>query len=127
MAKRRDPSTVLKYTSGDRVSVHLAYLRWREEKGIPLRCDNAQCQFHNGELLWNSKPLKPTLDHKNGVNTDNRPENLQFLCPNCDSQLHTKGGGNKGRVQKLDRGWSVKDKDNRVSTGVVLQGVEASG
>lgn len=29
------------------------------------------------------------LDHKNGVNTDNRLENLRFLCPNCHSLTDT--------------------------------------
>jgi hypothetical protein len=35
-------------------------------------------------------------DHKNGVNTDNRPINLELFCPNCDSQNRdTQGGGIK--------------------------------
>jgi len=29
------------------------------------------------------------LDHINGVNNDNRLENLRFVCSNCDSQLDT--------------------------------------
>lgn len=35
------------------------------------------------------KPLVLILDHKNGVNNDNRLENLRFVCSNCDSQLET--------------------------------------
>lgn len=35
---------------------------------------------------WQGKPLTLTLDHKNGNRTDNRLENLQFVCPNCDHQ-----------------------------------------
>ena len=30
-----------------------------------------------------------TINHINGINNDNRIENLRFLCSNCDSQLPT--------------------------------------
>lgn len=30
-----------------------------------------------------------TLDHINGNNTDDRLENLRWVCPNCDRQLDT--------------------------------------
>lgn len=39
--------------------------------------------------IWNSMELVLTLDHKNGVNNDNRIDNLRFVCPNCDRQLPT--------------------------------------
>lgn len=38
---------------------------------------------------WNSEPLVIELDHINGINDDNRRENLQWLCPNCHSQTPT--------------------------------------
>lgn len=38
---------------------------------------------------WNGKPMTLILDHINGVNNDNRLENLRFVCSNCDSQLDT--------------------------------------
>ncbi len=38
---------------------------------------------------WNSNDLVLILDHINGINNDNRLENLRFVCPNCDSQLPT--------------------------------------
>ncbi len=40
------------------------------------------------------------LDHKNGNRKDNTADNLQYLCPNCESQLPTRGGGNKGRLER---------------------------
>lgn len=44
---------------------------------------------------WNNKALSLQLDHINGVNTDNRVENLRWLCPNCHSQTDTYGSKNK--------------------------------
>lgn len=44
---------------------------------------------------WNGKILSLELDHINGVNNDNRLENLRFLCPNCHSQTSTYGSKNK--------------------------------
>lgn len=38
---------------------------------------------------WNGKPLVMVLDHINGVNNDNRLENLRLLCPHCNSQQDT--------------------------------------
>ena len=43
---------------------------------------------------WNFKPLSLQLDHINGINTDNRIENLRLLCPNCHSQTETYAGKN---------------------------------
>ena len=41
---------------------------------------------------WQGKPLSLHLDHINGVNNDNRLENLRLLCPNCHSQTPTYAG-----------------------------------
>lgn len=55
-----------------------------EEDIIPYKC--AICS-NKGEWLYNKMVL--ILDHINGVNNDNRLENLRFLCPNCNSQQST--------------------------------------
>ena len=74
------------------------YERWRQEQGLPTRCDIPVCTLYSPPFIWNGKVLKPILDRVSGNRFDNRPVNLRFLCPNCDSQLSTRGGGNKGRV-----------------------------
>ena len=43
---------------------------------------------------WNNKSITLQLDHINGINNDNRLENLRFLCPNCHSQTETFCGSN---------------------------------
>jgi hypothetical protein len=100
---------VLRYTQEERSqsTVRRHYLRWRDEHNLPVRCDNPDCVFYSNPLVWNGQPLKPILDHKDGNNSDNRPEMLQLLCPNCDSQLPTRGGSNKGRIEKSDGGFAV--------------------
>ncbi len=106
---------VLKYTQGkvDQGTVRRAYKKWRTEQGIPDRCDNPSCQFHTSALEWDGKLLKLILDHSNGVNSDNRPENLRFLCPNCNAQLETHGGGNKGKVLKSSGGFGIVGRDGK--------------
>lgn len=58
---------------------------------LPYRC--AIC----GLSEWNGKTLSLELDHINGINNDNRLENLRFLCPNCHSQTTTYGSRNQQR------------------------------
>lgn len=84
------------------------YLAWRKKQNpqIPERCDNPECIFYAKALIWNDKPLKLILDHFEGNNSDNRPHKLRLLCPNCNSQLETNGGGNKGKIEKSKGGFA---------------------
>lgn len=54
-----------------------------------------KCLHCNNDGKWNGKELSLQLDHINGVNNDNRIENLRFLCPNCHTQTDTHSGKNK--------------------------------
>lgn len=57
---------------------------------IEYKCEQCKC-----DPIWNNKKLVLVLDHINGINNDNRIENLRFLCPNCNSQMDTFCGKNK--------------------------------
>ena len=85
---------------------------WRREMQIPVRCDNPVCKFHSAPLVWNDKPLKLILDHSDGNKFNNVPSNLQYLCPNCNSQLLPSGGANRGRVEFVSNdGYILKNRD----------------
>src|ERR1017187_4551886 len=50
---------------------------------------NYICVMCGNAGIHNNKPLVLQLDHINGVNNDNRLENLRWLCPNCHTQTDT--------------------------------------
>jgi hypothetical protein len=49
-------------------------------------------------------------------------ENLRYLCPNCDSQLSTRGGANRGRVREAVEGRFVLiQRDGKLHTHVLVE------
>lgn len=114
--KKLKSSEVLRYRLGtSQATARRHYAAWRKMQipSLPERCDNSDCMFHTAPLIWNGKPLKPILDHVNGNNSDNRTKNLRLLCPNCDSQLPTRGGANKGRIEKSEGGFAIVSNGRR--------------
>lgn len=52
---------------------------------------------------WNGKKIPITLDHIDGNSENNLESNFRLICPNCDAQLPTYKGGNKGNGRKYRR------------------------
>ena len=54
------------------------------------------CELCGQGEEWRGKRMSLILDHINGVNNDNRLENLRIVCPNCAATLDTHcGRGNR--------------------------------
>lgn len=105
---------VLKYSLNtiNRNTVKRHYSNWRKRNNLPDRCDNKECVFYENKLFWSHTELKPILDHIDGNKKNNTPQNLRYLCPNCNSQQPTQGGRNIGRIQnESNNGYQIKDKD----------------
>ncbi|MCK9458525.1 MAG: endonuclease [Proteobacteria bacterium] len=65
-----------------------------------------QCEICNNSE-WMGKPIPLILDHINGDPEDHRLENVRLVCGNCDMQLPTFAGRNRGKGRK-SRGWIDK-------------------
>lgn len=61
-------------------------VNWYKKENIDYKCS-----ICGQQPFWNGKPLIMILDHINGKHTDDRLENLRWVCPNCNYQLETTG------------------------------------
>jgi hypothetical protein len=108
-------------------TVRRFYLRWRQKHALPTRCDNPQCGLHKTPPFWLGRELPLILDHVDGCRIHNRPDNLRLLCPNCDAQLPTRGGKNKGRIRNASaHGFEINQGGGRQDTMVFPSGVSAT-
>jgi hypothetical protein len=64
------------------------------EEGLKKR----ECELCGQDENWNGKHMSLILDHINGINNDNRLENLRIVCPNCNATLETHCKGNNKKI-----------------------------
>ncbi len=74
-----------------------------------LRTRNYKCeQCGWGEMNPFTKNIPLEVDHIDGDYRNNRPENLQLLCPNCHSLTKTYRGSNVGHGRPAKRQYAYK-------------------
>lgn len=56
---------------------------------LPLKCNKC------GLNKWLEQPISLEINHINGINNDNRKDNIELLCPNCHAQTDNYRGKNK--------------------------------
>lgn len=83
------------FTKDSKASQHALRNRYIKKEYTPY-----ECSICGQPPLWNNKELTLILDHINGEHTDNRKENLRWVCPNCNQQLETTGYGKAKRKPK---------------------------
>ena len=68
---------------------------WSAIKSILFEDRGNKCEVC-GISEWNGKSLSLEIDHIDGIHTNNNPNNLRIICPNCHSQTNTYKARNKG-------------------------------
>jgi hypothetical protein len=81
-------------STADRGQVKRRLLRDLKWPYVCRRCHNSMFEDRAGVPFWFGKPVTLQLEHRNGISSDNRLENLEFLCPICHSQTDTYAGRN---------------------------------
>ena len=90
----RPPEHILVKREGTGREKTVLLRRALRRTGIPERC--AECGTGPS---WHGRPMTLEVDHVSGDRSDNRPENLRLLCPNCHAVTSTwcRGGSPRRR------------------------------
>lgn len=97
LAKICNPTTKIKIPLDKILIENSSYLN---RSSLKIRLYSAKLKERKCELcgqteIWNNKKMSLILDHINGINNDNRLENLRIVCPNCNATLVTHCRGNR--------------------------------
>ncbi len=89
---------------------------------------NYQCEKCGLVGTWMGEDITLELDHINGDGSDNRPENLRFLCPNCHSQTNTYRAKNIGgnKVEEKEYVAALNNNSN-IRQALIDLGLKPSG
>lgn len=93
---------VKKWLDGEISGTTLTGLRGGYIKKYLIELYNNKCQLCGwGELNQYTNTIPLDIHHIDGNYKNNRPENLQLLCPNCHALTPTYKAANKGNGRKL--------------------------
>ena len=94
-------SNTRKKDDGEIYVEHSTYLNKGSLKKRLIKDNIKECKCEKcGRTEWEGLPIPLQLHHINGINDDNRIENLQLLCPNCHAQTDTYCGKNIYKHEK---------------------------
>jgi len=79
-----------------------------------------KCSICNLGPEWNGKELTLILDHINGLNKDDRLENLRWVCPNCNQQLETTGYKKIRTTNILEKKYYCRECKKIIHQGSIL-------
>lgn len=68
-----------------------------------MKQQDGNCALCKGPQKWMGNLLTFILDHVDGDAKNNARDNLRLVCPNCESQLETSKGKNRGRGTRSPR------------------------
>jgi len=88
------PDIFVRNSTADRGQIKRRLLRDLKMPYVCRRCHNSMFEDRDGIPFWFGKPVTLQLEHRNGISSDNRLDNLEFLCPLCHSQTDTYAGRN---------------------------------
>jgi len=92
-ADNRKKQSIKSWLNGDKIIRRKLIKEWLTEQ-YGYNCN------HCGLSEWQNKPITLWVDHVDGNATNNKPNNFQLICPNCDSQQDTFGAKNYGYGRK---------------------------
>lgn len=88
---------LVKHTDGTRMMAH-RLRRALISIGVPHKC-----KICNLPPMWLDRPIVLEVDHMDGDGSNDIPENLRFLCPNCHSQTDTFRTKNRQLKQTIQK------------------------
>lgn len=109
--KRTDENTLIEGSTASQSTVRRKFLAHTE---IPYIC--SICGL---EPFWNGQELTLIMDHINGINNDDRLENLRWVCPNCNQQLPTTGYRKDRTKNKIHKEYRCCDCGKEISADAI--------